>query len=135
MSLRTAITSVLRQYARFTGRARNAEFWWWALVVTLASLAATVADRALGATPSDTAGPIATAVALAVLLPSLAVTARRLHDTNRSGWQMLWALVPVLGWILMLSWCVQDSADEPNDFGPSPRATYGRAPAAPARTR
>jgi uncharacterized membrane protein YhaH (DUF805 family) len=49
---------------------------------------------------------------IGTLLPYIAVTARRLHDTNRSGWWQLIGLIPVIGWIIMIVWCVQDSASQ-----------------------
>ena len=85
-----AVTSVFRNYANFNGRARRSEFWWFTLFSFLS-------QAILNFVPF--LGPI---YALALLLPSLAVTARRLHDTNRTAWWMLLYLIPVLGFIVLL---------------------------------
>ena len=64
---------------------------------------------------------ITTLYALAVLIPGLAVSARRLHDTNRSGWWILTGLVPILGWIALLIFYVEDSRPGANQYGPNPK--------------
>ena len=79
-----AIRTAFYRYATFSGRARRPEYWWFTLAATLAGLVASAIDDALGLW----AEPIGTVVSLALLLPSLAVTWRRLHDTGRSGWRM-----------------------------------------------
>jgi uncharacterized membrane protein YhaH (DUF805 family) len=61
--------------------------------------------------------------ALAVLIPSIAVGVRRLHDTNRSGWWLLISLIPCLGFIVLLVFMVQDSQAGDNQYGPNPKAT------------
>jgi len=105
MTFGESIRICFSKYAAFNGRASRPEFWWWCLFTVLAGLAA----RVLGEAPSAL-------FSLATLLPSLAVGARRLHDTNRSGWlQLLW-LIPLVGWILVIVWLAQE-AREPNRFG------------------
>lgn len=99
-SIRTCFT----KYATFDGRASRSEFWWFVLFTFLASAAAGLISEALSGL-----------VSLATLLPSLAVGARRLHDTNRSGWFLLLWLVPLVGWIVLVVWAAQE-AREPNRF-------------------
>jgi uncharacterized membrane protein YhaH (DUF805 family) len=99
-SIRTCFT----KYATFDGRASRSEFWWFFLFTFLASAAASL----IGDTVSGL-------VSLATLLPSLAVGARRLHDTNRSAWYLLLWLVPLVGWIILIVWAIQE-AREPNRF-------------------
>ena len=101
MTFLEAIQTVLRKYAEFNGRAGRSEFWWWMLFAFLLSAAA----QLLG----DVAAGL---VALGVLLPNLAVTARRLHDIDRSGWWQLIALIPLIGLIVMIYWCAQPTKAE-----------------------
>lgn len=104
-----------KKFADFTGRARRTEFWMFYLFNVIVSLILSVVDGALGTIF------IGSIYSLAVFLPSLAIGARRLHDTGRSGWwQLLW-LIPVIGWIVMIVFLCQDSQDE-NDYGANPKA-------------
>ncbi len=104
---------VLRKYAEFTGRARRQEFWMFVLVnfIIMAALRMFGLDM------------IHTLYSLAVLVPSLAVGARRLHDTGRSGWWLLLNLIPVIGWIVLIVLFAQDSQPGDNEYGPSPKET------------
>ena len=105
MTFGESISICFTKYADFTGRASRSEFWWWTLFVILASIATGLISDMVSALFS-----------LATLLPGLAVGARRLHDTNRSGWlQLLW-FIPVIGWIILIVWFVQEGK-EPNRFG------------------
>jgi uncharacterized membrane protein YhaH (DUF805 family) len=105
MTFTDSIQVCFRKYVEFNGRASRSEFWWWTLFVIVASLLADALLRRLGGV-----------VTLATLLPSIAVTARRLHDINRSGWWQLIGLIPIIGWIVMIFWCVQPPV-EPNQYG------------------
>jgi len=107
----TAFIRGWKKYAVFSGRASRSEYWWWTLIAILVSLALEVVHYALAggsaAYLNDTAflstGTLpATLWALAILIPSLAVGARRLHDTYRSGWWLLIGLVPLVGWVILV---------------------------------
>jgi uncharacterized membrane protein YhaH (DUF805 family) len=125
------------RYAVFTGRASRSEFWWWTLVAVSASvLLEVIRFAAVGATPgawwadysSTKVGGTSlpgTLWGMATLLPSLALGARRLHDTNRSGWWQLVTFVPIAGWVLLFVWCARRSDPRGEHYDqvliPSPR--------------
>jgi uncharacterized membrane protein YhaH (DUF805 family) len=98
MNFFDATKHCLRNYATFTGRASRSEFWWFSLFCTLASLAGSIVNDRLGGL-----------ITLGLLVPALAVSARRLHDLGKSGWWQLVSLVPLVGWLIVLYWFVQPS--------------------------
>ena len=110
MTFAESIRICFAKYADFNGRATRSEFWWWVLFVFIASSAASIVSPMLSGLFS-----------LGVLLPYLAVGARRLHDTDRSGWLQLVALIPLIGWLLLIYWGVQEGK-EPNRYGAPPPA-------------
>jgi uncharacterized membrane protein YhaH (DUF805 family) len=125
-------TKVLKDYANFSGRARRTEFWMFVLVNTvvvalLAGLWGAFRDGALGVLFLV----LYVGYALAVLVPTLAVSVRRLHDTNRSGWWWLIGLVPFVGGIVLLVFYVLEGTQGDNQFGADPKAGIegGAAPA------
>jgi uncharacterized membrane protein YhaH (DUF805 family) len=115
--------NVLRQYATFSGRARRAEFWYFALFSLLISIGLTILDRLIFGVNSEghPRQVLAALYGLAVLIPGLAVTVRRLHDTDRSGWWWFICLIPFVGAIVLLVFEVLDSTPGPNRFGPNPK--------------
>ncbi|TKJ20335.1 hypothetical protein A6V29_09020 [Blastococcus sp. CCUG 61487] len=122
MDFATAVRSVLGQYAVFTGRARRSEFWFFYLFQVLAGIVAGIVDGITGVPL------LQIVVGLGLLIPSIAVGARRLHDIGKSGWWQLIALVPLVGIILLIVWWAQDGDPAPNQHGPSPKyqaAGYG----------
>jgi uncharacterized membrane protein YhaH (DUF805 family) len=132
VSFTEAVRSVLTQYATFSGRARRAEYWWFVLFEVLVGIVAGILDAILGTDFGSGSGVISLLVTLALLLPGIAVTVRRLHDTDRTGWWILIALVPFAGFIVLLVFTVMDGTPGPNRFGASPKqpptAGYGNAP-------
>ena len=101
---------VLKKYAAFDGRARREEFWIFALVNLVVMIVLSLVSSFISMIYS-----------FAVLLPNLAVGARRLHDTSRSGWwQLLW-FIPIIGWIVVIVFLVQDSEPGENEYGPNPK--------------
>ena len=89
----------LKKYATFSGRARRKEYWWFQLFAILATLLAFAADvmiNGLDAMIAGATGYVEALLSLALLLPSLAVSVRRLHDTDRRGWWLLMPIVPAL---------------------------------------
>ena len=106
----------LKKYAVFSGRARRTEYWMFMLFNVIAGIILGIVDAILG-----TGGVLGAIYALAVLIPGLAVSVRRLHDTSRSGWWLLIAFVPIVGAIVLLVFSLQDSTPGPNAYGPNPK--------------
>ncbi len=117
-----AIKSCFSQYARFSGRARRSEYWYW-ILFTYLLCAATAMPSMLSSDP-DTAGTfpvVYTLCSLILLIPSWAVLVRRLHDISKSGWNILWSLIPFIGAIYIIYLTVQDSHVGENSYGESPK--------------
>ena len=114
--------NVLKQYAVFKGRARRKEYWFFILFNLIASVVLTVIDFMTGLLDAELGiGLLSGLYSLAVLIPSLAVTVRRLHDTDRSGWWLLLGLVPLLGAIVLLVFMLLDGTPGDNRHGASPK--------------
>jgi uncharacterized membrane protein YhaH (DUF805 family) len=114
---------VLKKYVVFKGRARRKEYWYFVLFNILISIALGIIDGITGSFSSEAGiGLLGGLYSLAVLLPSIAVSVRRLHDTNRSGWWLLIGLAPLIGAIVLIVFMVQDSQSDENQYGPSPKA-------------
>jgi uncharacterized membrane protein YhaH (DUF805 family) len=127
VSFQDAVTTVLtKKYADFSGRARRSEYWFFAL----AAFCAYVVAYGIGAIIGTMI--LYYLVALALFVPGLAVGARRLHDTDKSGWLLLIGIIPLIGGIVLIVFFVQDSQPGSNQYGPSPKggAEYNQAPTA-----
>lgn len=117
---------VLTRYAEFSGRARRKEFWLFAVVNFLVTLVFGFIDLALGLVSEEAGiGLLSGLYSLAVLIPYLAVTVRRLHDTGRTGWWLLIGLIPLLGPIVLLVLMLLDSDPAENRYGPPPGPRVG----------
>jgi uncharacterized membrane protein YhaH (DUF805 family) len=110
---------VFKKYAVFDGRAHRTEFWMFVLVSVIISVILAVLDAVLG-TNGAGSGLLQGLYGLAVLVPSLAVGARRLHDIGRSGWWQLLVLIPLIGAIVLIVWFAQKGDPSPNEHGPNP---------------
>jgi uncharacterized membrane protein YhaH (DUF805 family) len=113
---------VLRQYADFTGRARRTEYWMFTLVSAGISVVLTVLDIVLESSLGGGVGLLSGLYALAVLLPSLAVGARRLHDIGRTGWWLLIGIIPLIGTIVLIVFFATEGDRQANSYGPDPKA-------------
>ncbi|GIR39183.1 MAG: aminopeptidase [Rhodobacterales bacterium] len=136
MNFIQSISTCMRKYVNFSGRATRSEFWWFYLFTVLVNLVAT--SQASSFVPTLLDGQdmtenessyflnnffflyLSTITSLILLLPSLAVAVRRLHDVGRSGWWILIAFT-VIGIIPLLIWYVTDTKDEENIYGPNPK--------------
>ena len=113
----------LKKYAVFSGRSRRKEYWYFALFVIIISFVLSIIDLLTGAYARTVGvGLLSSIFSLAVLIPSIAVTVRRLHDIDRSGWWLLIALVPLVGWIVLLVFSVQEGTPGSNRYGPNPKS-------------
>lgn len=110
MNFSQALQHVFRNYANFNGRARRSEYWYFILLNAIVSI--------FSFTPLAVVSAV---YSLAVLVPTLAVCVRRLHDTGRAGTYLLLLLVPIVGEVLLIVWLVQDSAPGTNRFGSDPK--------------
>jgi uncharacterized membrane protein YhaH (DUF805 family) len=124
MSFQDAIRVCLqRKYADFHGRARRSEYWFFILFTAIVGVIGGILDAIFGIRSGMSGGgtgPIQGILQLALLVPTLAVGARRLHDTGRSGWWQLIGLIPIIGWIILIVFFVQDSQPA-NQYGPNPK--------------
>ncbi|MFK8250602.1 DUF805 domain-containing protein [Ancylobacter terrae] len=126
MNILQAVASVLGQYASFEGRATRSEYWWWVVFSVAVNWITGLIDVVMfgpfsllvyGELRMFT--PISTLVGLALIIPSLAVGARRFHDMDRSGW---WLLIGFsgIGAVVIFFWFMMKGTDGPNRFGPDP---------------
>ena len=113
MGFSEAVQSGFSNYANFAGRATRSEYWYWVLFQVIVSIAASVLDSMVWGV-----GALNALVGLGLLLPSLAVGVRRLHDLGKSGWTFLWGLIPILGGLYLLYLAVQPSQPGDNAYGP-----------------
>jgi uncharacterized membrane protein YhaH (DUF805 family) len=112
----------LKKYAVFSGRARRKEYWYFVLFNIIIGIVLGFIDGATGSfSPEAGMGLLGGIYTLAVLIPGIAVSVRRLHDTDRSGWWLLIALVPLIGAIVLIVFMVQDSKPEKNQYGVNPK--------------
>ena len=117
---------VLKNYAVFSGRARRKEYWWFSLFNFIFALVLELINFFIIASHIhgliDSLILLSIIYNLAVIVPSIAVAVRRLHDTNRSGWWCFIGLVPVVGSIILLVFFALDSQPGENRYGPNPKA-------------
>jgi uncharacterized membrane protein YhaH (DUF805 family) len=118
MEFGQAIKSVFSKYATFAGRAPRSEFWFWILFTTLAGAGAGILDRAVDVVVGYDEAMIAALWGLATIVPFLAVSVRRLHDTDRTGWWLLLFFVPFFGGVVLIVWFCTKGTKSYNRFGP-----------------
>jgi uncharacterized membrane protein YhaH (DUF805 family) len=119
MNFAQAITSGFQNYVNFTGRAARSAYWYWFLFTLLVGVVAWLIDLALF--PDAETPPVNSLVSLALLLPSLAVAARRFHDLDRTAWWLL-LLLTGIGIIIIWIWFCFEGTPGSNRFGPDPLA-------------
>lgn len=118
MGFTEAVKSVFSNYVTFSGRARRSEYWWFFLFSLIAYFVAGVIDGAMG---FGDGGLFSAVVSFGLLLPSLAVLARRLHDIDRSAWWILIYIIPLIGLIVIIVFACTPGTNGANRFGPDPK--------------
>jgi uncharacterized membrane protein YhaH (DUF805 family) len=116
MNMFNYYVAFMKKYVDFQGRARRSEYWYFYLVVFLASILGAILDNALGLTSAQGSGPIGAIISLAHIVPNIAAGVRRMHDINKSGW---WLLVPIYNIFLL----ARNGEVGTNRFGPDPKTT------------
>lgn len=109
MGFMEAVKACFAKYATFDGRACRSEYWYWVLFNFLVGIF-------LGWIPY-----LGTILSILFILPSIAVSVRRLHDIGKSGWWYLLSIIPIIGWVAMIYFCVLDSQPGVNQYGPNPK--------------
>ena len=124
MNLLESVQSVLSKYATFSGRASRSELWWWYLASIIYQIVAfMIVSLLFGSSidyqedPEATYNIITLIISLPILLPTIAVSVRRLHDLNKSGWWYLLLLIPIIGPIVLIVWFIKRGTDGPNAYG------------------
>ncbi len=110
-----AVSLYWSRYFEFSGRSSRSEYWWATLFVFLAGIGVAILDAAIF--PFNMYGPVSSIFSLVTFIPGLAMSVRRLHDLNRSGWWLLLVFVPVIGWIVLFVWTVTKGDEADNRFG------------------
>jgi len=118
MDFMTAIQAGFRNYVNFSGRASRSEYWWWVLFVVIVGIVASFIDISIVGNAQF--GPVGGLTSLALLLPNIGISVRRLHDRDKSGWFILIGLIPLVGAIILLVWFVQRGTVGGNQYGPDP---------------
>ncbi|MDD5437574.1 MAG: DUF805 domain-containing protein [Patescibacteria group bacterium] len=119
--------SVLKKYVVFSGRAGRREYWMFFLFNLIAIIILAIIDRLVWGDKNMSV--LGSLYSLAVLLPSLGVAFRRLHDTNRSGWWILISLIPIIGTIVLIVLLALRGDKGNNKYGPEPKAVPSASPA------
>ncbi len=115
MSFTQAIASGFGNYVVFSGRSSRSAYWWWFLFSFILGIATQILDAIIGTAPV-----LYAIAAIGLLLPSLAVAVRRLHDKGKSAWSLLIALIPFIGAIILLIWFIGEGESGENAYGPEP---------------
>ncbi|TDD55718.1 DUF805 domain-containing protein [Kribbella antibiotica] len=124
---------ITKQYAQFSGRARRKEFWMFILFSFVISVILGILDSILGldfetSNKLKAGGVLQYIFALAVLVPTIAISVRRFHDRDKGGWWVLIYLIPCVGWIWFIVWAALEGTVGDNRFGPDPKAAERGGP-------
>ncbi len=115
MTFQQSIDICFKKYAQGKGRATRSEYWYFYLFTVLVGVGMTVLVTM--SNHSSTAGLIGNLANFALVVPGITVLVRRFHDTNRSAWNILWAFLPIVGWIILLVYLTQLGTVGPNNYG------------------
>ncbi len=130
MGFMDALTTVFRnKYATFSGRASRSEYWWaylgYFVIATVLQIFAIIGGIILIDAGELALLPTLIAIVgiVAMIIPTIAVSVRRMHDTGKSGWMLLILIIPCIGFILWIVWMVEDGQAHDNAYGPVPTNT------------
>jgi uncharacterized membrane protein YhaH (DUF805 family) len=120
---------VFNNYVNFSGRARRSEFWYFTLTSIIISFILGIIESSLGLNNFETTqfgfsmegGILTNLYTLAIFLPGLSVSVRRLQDCGKSGWNILLWLVPLVGWIILIVFYATEGTNGKNEYGPDPK--------------
>ena len=116
MDFQTSIKTCFNKYADFSGRALRSELWFFVLFTLLGGIITVILDVMVLGYSIESYGPINLIFSVGILLPSIAVTTRRLHDINKSGWWQLIELT-IIGILLIIIWCATEGENKKNKYG------------------
>lgn len=118
MNFKDAVTSAFKNYANFKGRAARSEYWYFILFSVLLGIFIGACGEIF--LPPKEAELLASIIQLALFLPTLSVSVRRLHDLDKSGWWVLVLIIPIIGTIVFIVWACKKGTDGNNQYGPDP---------------
>ena len=117
MNFQTSIKTCFNKYADFSGRALRSEFWWFVVFSLLGGIITVIIDVMILGYSIESYGPVNIIFSVVLILPGIAVTARRLHDINKSGWWQLIELT-IIGILLIIIWNATEGEKKKNKYGP-----------------
>jgi uncharacterized membrane protein YhaH (DUF805 family) len=120
MGFGQAISAGFSNYFNFRDRSTRSAYWYFVLFLAILAVVTVILDIALFG--FQVVEPISGLAGLATLIPALSLSVRRLHDISRTGWWVLLALIPIIGWIILIVWACQPTVPQTNEYGPPPAA-------------
>ena len=128
MGFSDAVQNVLmNNYANLNGRASRSEYWWFVLFNFIVNIVTFVIDLTLGSMITYDMGYVGLIAFLALLLPTVSVSVRRLHDIGKSGWWILLAIIPIVNFIgifVIIVFTIMEGEEQPNQYGNVPTNTF-----------
>jgi uncharacterized membrane protein YhaH (DUF805 family) len=118
MGFGQAIQAGFTNYFNFKGRSTRSAYWYFVLFLFIVGFVTAIVDVLLF--DARTIGPINGIFSLATIIPSVALSVRRLHDIGRTGWWVLLGAIPIVGWIILIIWACQPTVPQTNEYGPPP---------------
>jgi uncharacterized membrane protein YhaH (DUF805 family) len=119
MNFVEAVSTVFKKYFDFKSRSGRAEFWYYTLFIFIFTIITMLVDIFILNIPAEAAGPVNVIFSLITLIPSISVTARRLHDIGKSGWWQL-IMLTIIGIIPLIYWCCKKGDESRNKYGFNP---------------
>lgn len=114
-------TNVFKKTLDFKSRSRRKEYWMFILWTSIISVVLSIVELVLNLEIAPDLGLLSTIFSLVILIPSISLSVRRLHDIGRTGWWLLLSFIPILGWIALFVFTLLDSESGTNKYGPNPK--------------